>query len=1275
MKRGKFTGLFSVFLALTLLLSMIPAWPAAAEEQPPDAAGEGGSTFTDVSESSWYYSSVEYVYSRGLMKGTSETTFDPGVSLTRAMLVTILYRMDGTDYEAEESAFTDVAEGKWYCNEVNWAAANGIVNGIGDNLFGPDNKITREQLALIMFRYAVGKEYSEPEEADLSSFTDASQIHAWAREAVEWAVSVKLISGKGDGILDPLGNATRAEVAAIIQRFYQRFVEPGGGAGSDDSDQDDDDDDTPSDPSQTKPEDYIIASSQMILDNPTETGTAAAAADDYFSRRLILKTDGTALNFADYHVSDYVVGPDNLFFLQFETTSAAKEAKTDLSNTSGVVYVEPDQYIGSTEDSERQDVSQTVLSGLPVSAGEKTSGLSVSPEALSVSTDPESSDVWTSGRLSPEALSVNAEQDYTALLLSDVSDSAATNRSWGAEETGANKYAEYLATLSAEPVTVAVIDTGVSKHTFLSGRLAADGYDLVDNDKDPADRNNHGTHVAGTIVDCTPGLGNIQIMSVRVLDSDGNGTELNVGNGIRYAVDHGADVINLSLCSPMRGKHLMYLEECVKYAVSKGVCVVQAAGNAGGDTQYFSPAGLSDAIVVGAIDKNYQRAYFSNFGSSLDIVAPGVDIYSCIPGGSYELMSGTSMAAPHVTAAAAMLLLERPSLTPAEIEDTLKEEASDLGDTGWDRYYGSGMLNLSNLTSDKYEVTFDANGGSIATDRKKVSAGSTYGDLPAATRTGYTFDGWYTAASGGTLITASSTVAITADQTLYAHWTASNYTVTFDANGGSVGSDRKQVTYAGTYGDLPVPTRSGYDFTGWYTTASGGTQITASSTVTITAGQTLYAHWTERQVVEYIVTFDPNGGSVSMDSKTVAVGETYGELPTPTRDGYGFDGWYTAADGGTKIVSSAIVEITADQTLYAYWSAGQSTVLFNANGGSVSTDSKAVTYGGIYGDLPTPERTGFTFAGWFTAASGGTQVTASSTVSITANQTLYAHWTAVAYTVSWSTGTGYTISVSRTSSPNVGASTGTLTSGSAVYYGDVLSVNYAAATGYSLSSQGAKSITVSGNVNSGTIYASASANKYTYNIVYKSSNGTSLGTATVTNTYGTSATVAPKSVSGYTSPASQTVKWDSTSAKTITFTYTPTSVGTTTVKNNAWWWKNSDTVGIKFTVKVAFSNRTANSVKATITWTNTITKNTWYGYWQKFNMTIGSVSTGDVSLATNSTWASSSTSARSVTKTATITVTGLSATQTSVKYSATGKAYSGAANPGTFSGTLTIPTY
>ncbi|MCC8044360.1 MAG: InlB B-repeat-containing protein, partial [Clostridiales bacterium] len=192
---------------------------------------------------------------------------------------------------------------------------------------------------------------------------------------------------------------------------------------------------------------------------------------------------------------------------------------------------------------------------------------------------------------------------------------------------------------------------------------------------------------------------------------------------------------------------------------------------------------------------------------------------------------------------------------------------------------------------------------------------------------------------------------------------------------------------------LPVPTRTGYSFAGWYTKASGGNLVTDTTAVEITGDQTLYAYWTEDGSDIYVVSFDANGGSSSTGSMEVTYGTAYGSLPEATRKGYTFLGWYTAVDGGSKVTGETTVSTAEHHTLYAHWKVKSYTVTFDANGGSVSTESKKVTYEKAYGTLPTPKRSGYKFSGWYTKASGGSKVTKTTTVSKASAHTLYAHWT------------------------------------------------------------------------------------------------------------------------------------------------------------------------------------------------------------------------------------------------------------------------------------------
>lgn len=211
-------------------------------------------------------------------------------------------------------------------------------------------------------------------------------------------------------------------------------------------------------------------------------------------------------------------------------------------------------------------------------------------------------------------------------------------------------------------------------------------------------------------------------------------------------------------------------------------------------------------------------------------------------------------------------------------------------------------------------------------------------------------------------------------------------TVTFNANGGTVSPSSKTGYLSDTYGTLPTPTKTGYTFVGWY--SAGDTAVTANTTITTPSNHTIYAAW---KANDYGVSFDATGGTNPV-SITVTYNDKYGALPSTSKSGYTFVGWYTAASGGTKITEDSTYTTAGNQTLYAQWKANDYTLTFNANGGSVSKSSATVACGSAYGTLPTPTRDYYTFNGWYTAASGGTKVSSSTTMGA-GNATIYAQWT------------------------------------------------------------------------------------------------------------------------------------------------------------------------------------------------------------------------------------------------------------------------------------------
>ncbi len=251
-------------------------------------------------------------------------------------------------------------------------------------------------------------------------------------------------------------------------------------------------------------------------------------------------------------------------------------------------------------------------------------------------------------------------------------------------------------------VIIAILDTGIDfTHPEFAGRLVA-GWDFVQQDADPSDDHGHGTHVAGiagAAIDNGIGIagmaGSAQIMPIKVLDASANGWWSAVAAGIHWAVDQGAQVINLSLSGSISSQALV---DAIAYAHDHDVVVVSAAGNENTAAPRY-PASLNHVLSAGATTSSGQRWTLSNFGGNLDVMAPGATVYSTawqasIPAG-YRFMSGTSMAAPHVAGLAALLLSLDPTLTPDAIADTLMQTSQDMGDPGFDAYTGAGLINAA----------------------------------------------------------------------------------------------------------------------------------------------------------------------------------------------------------------------------------------------------------------------------------------------------------------------------------------------------------------------------------------------------------------------------------------------------------------------------------------------------------------------------------------------------------------------------------------------------
>ena len=384
---------------------------------------------------------------------------------------------------------------------------------------------------------------------------------------------------------------------------------------------------------------------------------------------------------------------------------------------------------------------------------------------------------------------------------------------------------------------------------------------------------------------------------------------------------------------------------------------------------------------------------------------------------------------------------------------------SQSPDAGSSQLPGSTVVIYVSKGKQSITITFDANGGSVSTDSKSTYVSEKYGDLPQPTRTGYSFQGWYLNKTGGTKISSNTDISSQKNHTLYAQWKANSYTVSFNANGGNVSKSSMSVTYDSAYVDMPVPTRNGYSFKGWYTSASAGSQVTSTSKVSTASNHTLYAQW---EAGNCNVTLNANGGAVTPTSITVTYNSNYGTLPTPTRTGHSFNGWFTAASGGTKVTSSTKVTNSSAHTLYAQWSLNKYTVSFDASGGTVSPTSITVTYSSTYGTLPTPTRKGYSFSGWYTSSSGGTNITSSTKVTITSAHTLYAQWKANTYKINFNANGG-----------NISTGNKSITYGSA--YGDLPTPtrDYYSFNGWFTAASGGEKVSSSTKIgaNDVTVYA------------------------------------------------------------------------------------------------------------------------------------------------------------------------------------------------------------
>lgn len=422
---------------------------------------------------------------------------------------------------------------------------------------------------------------------------------------------------------------------------------------------------------------FALKTAEIVSsDSKPVHGTQPASVNEML--RILGKTSRTDCNFARFGASAAVVNSDGRFLLQFNDKNSLNKCLARLNSDPSIIYAEKDRLVYTC-----------------ASESEKDGDLS-----------------------------------------------------WGVDALGVGDYADRIEYSPDANVTVAIVDSGVAPVDFVKDKLV-EGYDFVENKKGGAvdeSIDSHGTFLASIVADCVKDAA-VSIMPVRVLSSQ-TGSLVNAVNGIYYAADNGADVINVSLGGVMN--NCRSLDDAVAYAESKNVSVVVCAGNSKQDIYNYCPAHNESAITVTAVDSDLEFAadfipdsnsvYGSNFGKNVDVCAPGVNIIGYGADGNKKILSGTSMSAAFVSACAALVRLENPGYTSSKVQEKIKESCTDLGDEGFDVYYGYGLPDMTRIVADTTPDNPDDTPDDIPPAAPQLT-GVSIKTLPEKTKYTYKVDG------------------------------------------------------------------------------------------------------------------------------------------------------------------------------------------------------------------------------------------------------------------------------------------------------------------------------------------------------------------------------------------------------------------------------------------------------------------------------------------------------------------------------------------------------
>lgn len=306
--------------------------------------------------------------------------------------------------------------------------------------------------------------------------------------------------------------------------------------------------------------------------------------------------------------------------------------------------------------------------------------------------------------VSPDVVvSIDDDEGNVELSADSLKNGKKDHYSWGVEFLGLDKLEEKLENESYDlpEIKVAVLDSGIIRtNKYLEGRITVEGYNFISDMEDVTDDHGHGTHVSGIVADGTPD--NVKILPVKVMNENGKGTLVTVRAGLAYSLNQGASVVNLSLSTADKDSVLNFLDTTLEELVSRKVIIINSAGNDQKDASYYYPPRLDTVIAIAALGNQNQIASYSNYGAVIDFAMPGSSVVSTYQEGlAYK--SGTSMAAPHAAAAAALLKTWNPNLTQEEVKQIFIDNAVDMGDPGFDEIYGYGYFYLGDFDTTRPE--------------------------------------------------------------------------------------------------------------------------------------------------------------------------------------------------------------------------------------------------------------------------------------------------------------------------------------------------------------------------------------------------------------------------------------------------------------------------------------------------------------------------------------------------------------------------------------------